>query len=61
MMSDRLGDHFVKLSTTKALNRIHKSEESEKGWRKGEFGLPTELRARVGTDHDFPRSGWSVS
>ena len=43
-MSARLGDHYIKLSTTKALNRIKKDEELEKGWKKGDFGMPAELR-----------------
>ena len=44
LMSVKLGDHFIKLSTTAALNRIRKEEELEKGWTKGDFGVPTELR-----------------
>ena len=44
LMSARLGDHNIRLSTTKALNNIRKDEEFEKGWRKGDFGLPSELR-----------------
>ena len=44
LMSVKLGDHYIKLSTTRALNRIRKEEELEKGWRKGDFGMPTELR-----------------
>ena len=47
-MSARLGEHFIKLSKTLALNRIRKDEELEKGWRQGDFGLPAELR-----DHDL--------
>ena len=43
-MSVRMGEHFIKLSTTRALNRIRKSEELEKGWKKDEIGLPAELR-----------------
>ena len=43
-MSARLGDHFIKLSKTLALNRIGKDEELEKGWRQGDFGIPAELR-----------------
>ena len=43
-MSVKLGDYYVKLSTTVALNSIRKSEELEKGWRKNEIGLPAELR-----------------
>ena len=38
-----MGDHYIKLSTTKALNKIRKSEELEKGWRKDEIGLPAEF------------------
>lgn len=43
-MSVRMGDHFIKLSTTMALNKIRKEEELEKGWRKDEIALPAELR-----------------
>lgn len=43
-MSVRLGDHYIKLSRTIALNRIRKDEELEKGWRKDEIGLPTAFR-----------------
>ena len=43
-MSVKLGDHYIKLSTTLALNRIRKDEELEKGWRQGDFGVPAELR-----------------
>ena len=42
-MSVKLGDHYIKLSKTLALNRIGKDEELEKGWRKGDFGVPAEL------------------
>ena len=42
-MSIRLGDRFIKLSTTVALNWISKSEEIEKGWRKDEIALPVEF------------------
>ena len=44
LMSARLGEHFIKLSTTVALNRIRRDEELEKGWKKGDFRLPVELR-----------------
>ena len=44
LMSVRMGDQYIKLSTTIALNRIRKSEEFEKGWKKGDYGLPEELR-----------------
>ena len=44
LMSVKLGDHFIKLSTTLSLNRIRKEEELEKGWKKGDFGVPAELR-----------------
>ena len=44
LMSVRLGDHYIKLSTTMALNKIRRSEESEKGWKKSEIGLPAESR-----------------
>ena len=43
-MSIRLGERWVKLSTTVSLNRIRKNEELEKGWRKNEIALPPELR-----------------
>ena len=39
-----MGEKWIKLSTTVALNRIRKSEELEKGWKKGDIGLPAELR-----------------
>ena len=44
LMSANLGDHYIKLSKAFALNRIGKDEEPEKGWRKGDFGVPAELR-----------------
>ena len=44
LMSARLGDHYIKLSKTLALNRIRREEELEKGWKKGDFGVPAELR-----------------
>ena len=44
LMSVRMGEKWIKLSTTLALNRIRKSEELEKGWRKGDHGLPAEFR-----------------
>ena len=43
-MSVRLGERWIRLSTTVALNRIRKSEEMEKGWRKNEIALPVEFR-----------------
>ena len=43
-MSARLGENFIKLSKTRALNRIREDEELEKGWKKGDFGVPAELR-----------------
>ena len=43
-MSIRLGEYFIKLSTTVVLNRLRKSEEMEKGWKKGEIALPSEFR-----------------
>ena len=52
-MSARYGDHFIMLSKTLALNRIRKDEEFEKGWRKGDFGVPTELRD-LDLVHVFP-------
>ena len=44
LMSIKIGDYYIKLSTTVALNKIRKSEEIEKGWRKNEIALPPELR-----------------
>ena len=44
LMSVKLGDHYIKLSRTLALNRIRKEEELEKGWRKSDIGLPVEFR-----------------
>ena len=44
LMSVKLGDHYIKLSTTIALNRIRQKEELQKGWRKNDFGVPVELR-----------------
>lgn len=44
LMSVRLGERWIKLSTTLALNRIRKTEELEKGWKKGEILLPVEFR-----------------
>ena len=44
LMSVRLGDYWLKLSTTVALNRIRLCEEMEMGWRKNEVGLPAEFR-----------------
>ena len=44
LMSVKLGDHYIKLSTTVALNSIRKDEELKKGWRKGLFSIPVELR-----------------
>ena len=43
LMSARLGDHFILLSTTLALNRIRRDEEFEKGWKKGALSLPIEV------------------
>ena len=43
-MSVRLGERWIRLSTTVALNRLRKSEEMEKGWRKNEIALPVEFR-----------------
>ena len=43
-MSSKLGDNYIKLSTTIALNRLRKDEELQKGWRKGLLNIPTELR-----------------
>ena len=39
-----MGDHYVKLSTTTALNRIRKDEEFDKGWKKDGIRIPFELR-----------------
>lgn len=44
LMSLQLGEHLIKLSTARALNRIRKTEELDKGWRKGEIQLPVEFR-----------------
>ena len=44
LMSVRMGDHFIKLSSTVALNSIRKTEEHEKGWKKTEIQLPAEFR-----------------
>ena len=44
LMSVRMGERWIKLSTTVALNRIRKSEELEKGWKRAEIGLPVEFR-----------------
>ena len=44
LMSVMLGEKFIKLSKTVALNRIRASEELEKGWKKGEIALPVEFR-----------------
>ena len=43
LMSVRLGDSSIKLSTTTALNRIRKDEELEKGWRKDEITFLAEF------------------
>ena len=43
LMSVKLGDHYIMLSTTVALNRIRIDEEIEKGWRKNSLKLPGEL------------------
>ena len=43
-MSVRMGDYYIKLSTTIALNRIRKDEEFEKGWKKNGIRVPAELR-----------------
>ena len=42
-MSVTMGDHYIKLSTAVALNRIRKNEEFEKGWKKNEIQLPSEF------------------
>ena len=44
LMSIRIGDGWIKISKTVALNRIRKSEELEKGWRKDEIAKPVEFR-----------------
>ena len=44
LMSVKLGERWIKLSTTLALNRIRKSEELEKGWKRDEIALPAEFR-----------------
>ena len=43
-MSVRMGDYYIKVSSTVALNSIRKDEELEKGWRKNEIHLPAEFR-----------------
>ena len=43
-MSIKLGERWIKLSKTIALNRIRESEEQELGWKKDEIGLPAEFR-----------------
>ena len=43
LMSVRMGDHYIKLSTTVALNSIRKTEELEKGWKKNDIRLPVEF------------------
>ena len=43
-MSIMLGEKWIKLSKTVALNRIRASEEFEKGWKKGEVALPVQFR-----------------
>ena len=42
LMSVRMGERSIKLSTTVALSRIRRSEELEKGWRKNEISLMAE-------------------
>ena len=44
LMSIMLGEKWIKLSKTVALNRIRASEEFEKGWKKGEVALPVQFR-----------------
>ena len=44
LMSIRIGDGWIKVSNTVSLNRIRKSEELEKGWRKDEVAMPVEFR-----------------
>ena len=45
LISIRLGEYWIKLSTTVGLTPLRKSEEMEKGWKKGEIGLPSEFRS----------------
>ena len=52
-MSVKMGDYYIKLSTTIALNRIRESEQLTKGWKKGEIQLPAELRD-LDPVHVFP-------
>ena len=42
-MSARMGDQFIKLSTTTSLNKIRKDKEMEKGWRKGDLSVTEEI------------------
>ena len=44
LMSIRIGDGWIKVSKTIALNRIRKSEELEKGWHKDELAMPVEYK-----------------
>ena len=44
LMSVKLRDYYIKLSTTVALHSIRRSEELEKGWRKDEIHLPAEFK-----------------
>ena len=43
-MSIRLGQKWITLSKTVALNPIRQSEELEKGWRKDEIAVPAMFR-----------------
>ena len=44
LMSVQMGENWIKLSTTVALNKIRKSEEMEKGWKKDEIAIPAQFR-----------------
>ena len=44
LMSVKMGDYYIKISKTLALNRIRRDEELEKGWKKDEIKLPAEIR-----------------
>lgn len=54
-----MGEEWIKISSTVALNRIRKDEELEKGWRKNEMALPAEMRAGLNFDpvHIVPLKG----
>lgn len=63
LMSIRMGEEWIKISSTVALNRIRKDEELEKGWRKDEMALPAEMRAGLNFDpvHIVPLKGVEIT